>query len=210
MPGGTLPNRAAYKANPKETQELQRQVEGLFAKGLVRGKEKAKFVKDLHVQVQKRIKRKGEQVALRVNKGHKKVVFQPRDWVWVHFRKIHFPDKTKGKLAPRGDGPFLVLERVNDNAYIIHLPRNPDLRTNPSQKGEDVTNLLRLEGWPMTRSMTRRSQEGLSNLIQKVVQDEASRPKIPAMKHVLSADAVDPSVWVALIQPLYHPDGCHK
>ncbi|XP_047949094.1 uncharacterized protein LOC125194922 [Salvia hispanica] len=34
--GSSLPNRAAYKANPKETQELQRQVEGLLAKGLIR------------------------------------------------------------------------------------------------------------------------------------------------------------------------------
>ncbi|XP_042012102.1 uncharacterized protein LOC121760510 [Salvia splendens] len=36
VPGSSLPNRAAYKANPKETQELQRQVEGLLAKGLIR------------------------------------------------------------------------------------------------------------------------------------------------------------------------------
>ncbi|XP_042014510.1 uncharacterized protein LOC121762621, partial [Salvia splendens] len=36
LPGSSLPNRAAYKANPKETQELQRQVEELLAKGLIR------------------------------------------------------------------------------------------------------------------------------------------------------------------------------
>ena len=35
VPGSSLPNRATYKANPKETQELQRQVEGLLAKGLI-------------------------------------------------------------------------------------------------------------------------------------------------------------------------------
>ncbi|KAL1563916.1 hypothetical protein AAHA92_06333 [Salvia divinorum] len=164
----------------------------------VGGEDRAKFVKDLHVQVQERIKRRGEQVALRVNKGRKKVVFQPGDWVWVHFRKIRFPDKIKGKLAPRGDGSFLVLERVNDNAYVIDLPGNPDLRTNPSQEGEDDANPLRMKGHPKTRSMTRRAQEGLSILIQKLVQEESTRPEVPAMKHVVSVDSGEPPVRVAL------------
>ncbi|KAL1569754.1 hypothetical protein AAHA92_01193 [Salvia divinorum] len=192
--------------------------------------EKAKFVKDLHVQVQKRIRRKGEQVVLRVNKERKKMVFQPGDCLWVHFRKIHFPDKTRGKLAPRGDGPFLVLERINDNAYVIDLPgeynvsctfnmadlspydlvRNPDLMTNPSQEGENDANPLRLEGRTMTRAMTRCAQEGLSNPIQKVVQEESSRSEVLAMKHILSAGAGDSPVRVALMRQLSYPAGCHQ
>jgi hypothetical protein len=36
VPGATIPNRPAYKSNPKETKELQRQVEELLAKGHVR------------------------------------------------------------------------------------------------------------------------------------------------------------------------------
>ena len=36
IPGTPLPNRAAYKANPTETRELQRQVNELLSKGLVR------------------------------------------------------------------------------------------------------------------------------------------------------------------------------
>ena len=36
MPGATIPNRPAYKSNPEETKELQRQVEGLLIKGHVR------------------------------------------------------------------------------------------------------------------------------------------------------------------------------
>ncbi|KAL1534989.1 hypothetical protein AAHA92_31097 [Salvia divinorum] len=46
----------------------------------------------------------------------------------------------------------VMLELVNDNAYVIDLRvRNPDLRTNPSQEGEDDANPLRMEGHPMTR-----------------------------------------------------------
>src|SRR6185295_5255411 len=36
IPGSTLPNRAAYRTNPEETKELQRQVEELLQKGYVR------------------------------------------------------------------------------------------------------------------------------------------------------------------------------
>ena len=46
------------------------------------------------------------------------------DWVWVHFRKERFPSKRKSKLLPTGDGPFQVLKRINDNAYVFDLPEN--------------------------------------------------------------------------------------
>ena len=36
IPGSILPNKPAYRTNPKETQEIQRQVEELMSKGLVR------------------------------------------------------------------------------------------------------------------------------------------------------------------------------
>ena len=36
MPGTSLPNRAAYRASPEETKELQRQVQDLLDKGYVR------------------------------------------------------------------------------------------------------------------------------------------------------------------------------
>ena len=87
------------------------------------------------------------------------MVFEPGDWVWLHLRKERFPEQRKSKLMPRGDGPFQVLERINDNAYKLDLPGeynisatfnvadlSPfsagddfDLRTNPFQEeGNDV------------------------------------------------------------------------
>ena len=37
-------------------------------------------------------------------------------------RKERFPAKRRSKLLPRGDGPFQVLEHINDNAYKIDFP----------------------------------------------------------------------------------------
>ncbi|KAD3338296.1 hypothetical protein E3N88_33817 [Mikania micrantha] len=36
IPGSTLPNKPTYRTNPKETQEIHKQVEGLLTKGLIR------------------------------------------------------------------------------------------------------------------------------------------------------------------------------
>jgi len=36
VPGAVLPNKPAYRMNPKDTEEIQRQVEELVLKGLVR------------------------------------------------------------------------------------------------------------------------------------------------------------------------------
>jgi len=36
IPGSTLPNKPAYRMNPQETHEIQRQVDDLLAKGLIR------------------------------------------------------------------------------------------------------------------------------------------------------------------------------
>ena len=37
-------------------------------------------------------------------------------------RKERFPAHRKSKLQPQGDGPFQILERINDNAYKVDLP----------------------------------------------------------------------------------------
>ena len=86
------------------------------------GQKKAEMVKKLHEKVRQHIEKKNEQYANKANKGRRQVIFEPSDWVWVHMRKKRFPAHRRSKLHPRGDGPFQVLERINDNAYKLDLP----------------------------------------------------------------------------------------
>uniref|UniRef100_A0A2N9GPC1 Reverse transcriptase domain-containing protein n=1 Tax=Fagus sylvatica TaxID=28930 RepID=A0A2N9GPC1_FAGSY len=86
------------------------------------GQKKAELVKSLHERVRLQIAQKNERVASQANKGRRRVIFEPGDWVWVHMRKERFPAHRKTKLHPRGDGPFQILEKINDNAYKVDLP----------------------------------------------------------------------------------------
>jgi hypothetical protein len=76
----------------------------------------------LHPETKKNNEKKSTQYAKQANKGKKKVTFQPGDLVWLHLRKDCFAQQRKSKLSPRGDGPFKVLQKINDNAYKIELP----------------------------------------------------------------------------------------
>ncbi|KAL2223824.1 UNVERIFIED_CONTAM: Transposon Ty3-I Gag-Pol polyprotein, partial [Sesamum indicum] len=125
------------------------------------GKKRAEFVKQIHEKVKSNIERMTQQYMNRANKGRKRVIFEPGDLVWLHLRKERFPDKRKSKLMPRGDGPFRVLERINDNSYKLDLPGqygvsatfnvsdlspfydadNEESRTTPFQEGEDDRNI---------------------------------------------------------------------
>jgi hypothetical protein len=75
------------------------------------GKKKAEFVKMIHEKERLNIERRTQQYVQQANKGRKKVVFEPGDWVWLHLRKDRFSEKRHSKLLPRGDGPFQVVER---------------------------------------------------------------------------------------------------
>jgi len=56
------------------------------------------------------------------DKGRRQLTFEPGDLVWLHLRKERFPELRKSKLMPRADGPFKVLQRINENAYKLDLP----------------------------------------------------------------------------------------
>ena len=172
------------------------------------GKKKAEFVKMIHEKARLNIERRTQQYVHQANKGRKKVVFEPGDWVWLHLRKERFPKKRHSKLLPRGDGPFQVVERINDNAYKLDLPGEygvsasfnvadlspfdvgDDLRTNPSQEGENdahqgaghadhtsgngaefAQDPLSFPSGPITRLRAKRFKEALNGLVQEIWAD---------------------------------------
>ena len=69
-------------------------------------------------------------------------------------RKERFSVQRYSKLLPRGDDPFQVLERINDNAYKLDLPGKYDVSVtfnvtdlSPFDVGDDLrANCFQEEG----------------------------------------------------------------
>jgi hypothetical protein len=77
---------------------------------------------DLHGQTQQNIAAANAKYQVAGSKGRKLVTFEPGDMVWMHLRKDRFPTLRRSKLMPRAAGPFKVLTKINDNAYVLDLP----------------------------------------------------------------------------------------
>ena len=163
------------------------------------GQKKAEMVKKFHESVRQHIKKKNEQYATKANKGRQQVLFKSGDWIWVHMRKKIFPAHRWSKLHSKGDGPFQVLARINNNAYKLDFPDEynisttfnisnlspfdvgDDQKTNPfEERGNDenqqvLKDSLHVLIGPITRARSKKIKEALNELIQEILANSNTR-----------------------------------
>jgi hypothetical protein len=76
---------------------------------------------NLHEQTHQNIAAANAKYQVVGSKGKKHVTIESGDMVWLHLRKDRFPTLHHSKLMPRVAGPFKVLAKINNNAYILDL-----------------------------------------------------------------------------------------
>ncbi|RVW25526.1 hypothetical protein CK203_111638 [Vitis vinifera] len=102
-------------------------------------------------------------------------------------KKLHekrFPTHRRSKLHPRGDGPFQVLERINDNAYKLDLPGEYNISAtfnvfylSPFEERANDENQqafkdpLHVPIGPITKARSKKIKEALNGLIQEIWAD---------------------------------------
>jgi hypothetical protein len=110
----------------------------------------------MHETTQHNIEKMTEKYRVSGSKGRKEIKLEPGDLVWLHLRKQRFPDLRKSKLMPRADGPFKIIEEMNDNAYKLELP--PEFGVSPTFNISDLRPYLGEED--ALESRTTSIQEG--------------------------------------------------
>jgi hypothetical protein len=85
-------------------------------------KQCAEVMLKMHETTKENIESMNAKYKISSDKGRKQLEFEPGDLVWLHLRKERFPNLRKSKLMPRADGPFKLLEKINENAYKLDLP----------------------------------------------------------------------------------------
>ena len=119
-------------------------------------------------------------------------------------RKERFPTHRRTKLHPQGDGPFQILEKINNNAYKVDLPGaykvsasfnvfdlspfdvGEDSRSNPfkergndgNQGGPSLKDPLQVLDGPITRSKAKKIKETMQGLVQSTWDQANKSPTI--------------------------------
>ena len=85
------------------------------------GKKNAELVQQIHENTRRNIEEKTKRYAKQADKERRWKIFEVGDQVWIHLRKERFASQRKSKIMPRIDDPFMVIKRINDNAYKLDL-----------------------------------------------------------------------------------------
>ncbi|KAK1601954.1 hypothetical protein QYE76_027059 [Lolium multiflorum] len=137
--------------------------------------ERTTAMKKLHEETRATIQDHVLRQATRINAKKKERVFEEGDLVWVHLRKERFPQERNSKLKPRGDGPFKVLKRINNNAYVIDIPTSKYLVSNTF----NVSDLSPHHGDEEGQESRTTLSQGGGDDVAPLANDTTSRPTSP-------------------------------
>ncbi|GKC34620.1 RNA-directed DNA polymerase [Tanacetum coccineum] len=115
---GFSPFEVMYKTSPRHVVDLV----DLPGKKNIQANRMVEEVQATHEVVRANITEANAKYKFAADKHRRKKLFQVGDEVMVFLRKERFSIRTYSKLEPKKYGPYKILRKINDNAYVVDLP----------------------------------------------------------------------------------------
>ncbi|GKD45235.1 transposon ty3-I gag-pol polyprotein [Tanacetum coccineum] len=120
---GFSPFQVMYKTSLRHVVDLL----DLSGKQNVQANRMVEEVQVTHEVVRANITEANVKYKITADKHRRKKLFQVRDAVTEFLRKERFPVGTYSKLQPKKYGPYKVLRKINNNAYVVDLPNTMNI-----------------------------------------------------------------------------------
>ncbi|KAM1328423.1 hypothetical protein ACFX13_012750 [Malus domestica] len=117
---GKSPFSLVYTSVPKHVMDLVKLPKGLGVSVAIQ--KMAESIQAVKAEVCERLARTNAKYKAAADQHRRSHVFQVGDVVMVFLRKERFPVGTYSKLKPRKYGPYTIIQKINDNAYVVDLP----------------------------------------------------------------------------------------
>uniref|UniRef100_A0A6N2KHU6 RNA-directed DNA polymerase n=1 Tax=Salix viminalis TaxID=40686 RepID=A0A6N2KHU6_SALVM len=116
---GRSPFSLVYLKSPKHALDLARLPK--MTSSSVAAENLAEHARSVQAEVKARFEEKNAKYKAATDVKRREKLFAEGDEVMVFLRKERFPLVTYNKLKPRKYGPYNIIKKINDNAYVVDL-----------------------------------------------------------------------------------------
>ncbi|PKU62072.1 RNA-directed DNA polymerase [Dendrobium catenatum] len=143
---GTSPFHIVYTKAPNHTVDVAVLPKCTSKTAVKTAEQFAKLLQDVRLKLVE----SNEQYKAAVDLHRRKRIFKPGELVMIRLRRERLPPGKYSKLGRRKVGPFPILQKINDNAYVIDLP--PDFGTASTFNVADIHPYYPADDGPVVHS----------------------------------------------------------
>lgn len=103
----------------------------------------------------------------------------------MHMRKECFPAQRRSELCLKGDGPFQIFEKINDNADELDLPNEYDVSATFSVANLSFSHASEISGWILLNRNYENHVGQANNDHLHVLDGPITRSKVNKIKKVM-------------------------
>ena len=146
------PFEVVYGKQPVHLYDLASLLE--MGRNSLKGEKMADLIKKLHKEIKFKIEESNVKYKKYANQKRCSQSFQEGNMVTVYPRKERFPAGSYSNLSKRKIGPYKIIKKIRENAYVVDLPKHmgidstsnvSDLYSHTSESVKEVSSRTKLK-----------------------------------------------------------------